>query len=302
MVCLRGFCYKPRGNIGKVTGPTPIPPEVDYDLWCGPAPKKPLMRKRLHYDWHWFWDTGNGDIGNQGIHEMDMCRWAGGYTAPASRGMSIGGRFVHDDDAETPNTQIAFIDYKPAPIIFEVRGLPRKKGDSAMDNYRGTRIGVVVDCEGGYYVGGAGGGWMYDKNGGKMKQFPSRTGADSHQANFIKAVRSRKKEDLNADILEGHLSDTSFHLANVSYLLGQERPAGEVAERIKGNSTYSECFERFKAHLEANGVNLAKSQIVLGPWVDFDPEKKVVTGDLAAEAGKYVRRAQRAPFVIPDQV
>jgi len=302
MVCLRGFCYKPRGNIGKATGPTPIPPEVDYDLWCGPAPKKPLMRKKLHYDWHWFWDTGNGDIGNQGIHEMDFCRWAGGYTAPAARAMSIGGRFVHDDDAETPNTQIAFIDYKPVPIIFEVRGLPRKTGDSAMDNYRGTRIGVVVDCEGGYYVGGAGGGWMYDKNGEKVKQFPGREGRDAHQSNFIKAVRSRKKEDLNADILEGHLSATAFHLANVSYLLGQERPAGEIAERTKGNSTHAECFERFKAHLEANGVDLAKSQIVLGPWVDFDPAKEVVTGDLAAEASKYVRRAQRAPFVIPDQV
>jgi len=302
ITCVRGFCYKPRGNIGKVTAPTPIPPYIDYNLWCGPAPMKPLMRKKLHYDWHWFWDTGNADIGNQGIHEMDMCRWASGQTAGAPRAMSIGGRFVHDDDAETPNTQIAFLDFKPAPIIFEVRGLPRKTGDSAMDNYKGTRIGVVVDCEGGYYAGGGGGGWAYDKDGNKVKQFTAGGSAEGHQANFIRAVRSRKKEDLTADILEGHLSCILFHEANNSYRVGKERPADEIAEIIKGDKIHAESFERFKAHLEANGVDLKKSQVVLGPWLDFDPAKEVFTGAMAAEANKLVKRDYRAPFVIPDQV
>jgi hypothetical protein len=76
----RGFCYKRRASIGKTVGPQPIPPSVDYDFWCGPAPKEPLRRKHLHYDWHWVWPTGNGDIGNQGIHEMDLARWVLGET------------------------------------------------------------------------------------------------------------------------------------------------------------------------------------------------------------------------------
>ncbi|MHC4159817.1 MAG: Gfo/Idh/MocA family protein, partial [Planctomycetota bacterium] len=166
----RGFCYKRRKSIGKVDGPQAIPESVDYDLWTGPAPLVPLRRKNLHYDWHWVWVTGNGDIGNQGIHEMDLCRWAVGQKGPAPRVMSIGGRFGYDDDGETPNTQIAILDYEPAPIIFEVRGLAQKKDDTVMDNYRGVRIGVVIECEGGYFAGGGGGGWAYDNDGKKIKQ------------------------------------------------------------------------------------------------------------------------------------
>src|SRR5688572_30409864 len=103
----RGFCYKRRDNIGKTEGPQPIPSTVDYDLWTGPAPKEELRRKKLHYDWHWVWPTGNGDIGNQGIHEMDLCRWALGEKAIAPRVMSFGGRLGYEDDATTPNTLVS---------------------------------------------------------------------------------------------------------------------------------------------------------------------------------------------------
>jgi len=301
IVVARGFCYKPRGSIGKVTAPTPIPPEVDYDLWCGPAPKEPLMRKKLHYDWHWVWPTGNGDIGNQGIHEMDMCRWALGQAGLAPRVFSIGGRFVHDDDATTPNTLVSFYDYKPAPLIFEVRGLPRKTGDTAMDNYRGTRTGLVVECEGGYFAGGQGGGWTYDKDGKKIKQFPA-TGAEKHQDNFIQAVRSRKREDLTADILEGHLSSALCHMGNISYRLGAGKPPDQIAETIKGDKMHAECFGRFLEHIKANEADLAKTPIILGPWLDMDCEKEQFTGALAAKANELVTRRYREPFVVPDKV
>jgi len=89
----RGLCYKRRGSIGKVEKPQPIPKTIDYDLWCGPAPKKPLMRQKLHYDWHWIWDYGNGDLGNQGIHEMDKARWGLGKMELAKSVLSVGGRF-----------------------------------------------------------------------------------------------------------------------------------------------------------------------------------------------------------------
>jgi len=295
----RGFCYKRRESIGKSTEPLKIPEGVDFDLWCGPAPKKAPVRKRLHYDWHWFWDTGNADIGNQGIHEVDQCRWALGQTGIAPRAMSIGGRFGYEDDAETPNTQIAFIDYKPAPMIFEVRGLPRgKEGDQkAMDNYKGISIGICIECEGGYFAGG----WAYDKDGKKVRQFKRDNGA-SHHANFIKALRSRKPADNPADILEGHLSAGVFHMANISYRLGKELPAGEVAEKVKADPQNAEAFERFKAHLAANGVDVDKAKPVLGPWLDFDAEKERFTGAMADEANKYVRREYRAPFVVPETV
>src|SRR3954453_2313470 len=120
----RGLCYKPRGSIGKVNGAQPIPQSIDYDLWCGPAPKVPLMRKNLHYDWHWVWDTGNGDLGNQGIHEMDKARWGLNKNELPRSVMSVGGRFGYVDDGETANTQVIWFDYGDCELVFEVRGWP----------------------------------------------------------------------------------------------------------------------------------------------------------------------------------
>jgi predicted dehydrogenase len=148
----RGFCYKGRGPntngiVYGTNGPKPVPASVDYNQWCGPADMVPLCRTDLHYVWHWVWNTGNGDIGNQGPHEMDIARWALGNPGLPTRCFSIGGRFgVSEvgDVGETANTQIAFFDYKPAPLIFEVRGLPMKKGVRAMDHFRGT-LGNVVE-------------------------------------------------------------------------------------------------------------------------------------------------------------
>src|SRR5438876_9852138 len=102
----RALCYKPRARIGKVSAPHDPPPSVDYDLWSGPAPKTPLMRTKLHYDWHWVWPTGNGDLGNQGIHQMDIARWFLSEPELSPRVFSIGGRLGYVDDGQTPNTQI----------------------------------------------------------------------------------------------------------------------------------------------------------------------------------------------------
>src|SRR4051794_21086130 len=132
---VKGFCYKPRPSIGKTTTPTPIPPGVNYDIWCGPAPMEPLMRKNLHYDWHWVWPTGNGDIGNQGVHEMDLCRWFVGNTTLPDSVMSIGGRFGHDDAATTPNNLLTHYHYKAVPPLFEVPGPPPKARQGAKEAF-----------------------------------------------------------------------------------------------------------------------------------------------------------------------
>ncbi|MHC4201423.1 MAG: Gfo/Idh/MocA family protein [Planctomycetota bacterium] len=301
ILCSRGFCYKPRGSIGQVSGPQKPPSSVDYDIWCGPAPNKPLMRKRLHYDWHWIWDTGNGDLGNQGIHEMDLARWAlGGEERLAPAVMSIGGRLGYIDDGETANTHIIFLDFKPAPLIFEVRGLPMKKGSRAMDNYRGTRIGMAVLCEGGYFVGGGHGGYTYDKQGKKIKQY--RGGGGDHQNNFIKAVRSRKVSDLNADIEKGHYSSALCHMGNVSHRVGTEKHPDEIMEIVKGNGELEDSFQRFMSHIKANEVDLRKTPITLGPMLKMDTEKEKFVGAYSSRANELVTRNYREPFVVPERV
>jgi len=293
----RGLCYKRRKSIGKVAGPTPIPSPVDYDLWTGPAELLPLMRKELHYDWHWVWNTGSGDIGNQGIHEMDIARWATGATALAPRVMSVGGRFGYDDDGETANTQFVFYDYPGVPILFEVQGLPMKPGVDEVAHYKGIRTGNVIHCEHGYYAGG----WAYDQDGKKIRDFPLDGGA-GHMRNFIDAVRSRKRESLNADILEGHLSSALCHVGNVSHRLGTRRPPEEIRERLEANSAMLEAFERFQEHLAVNGVDLSKDQAVHGPWLEMDPKAEKFTGSDALVANALISRNYRAPFVVPEKV
>ena len=297
----RGLCYRDRRSIGKVNGPQPVPDTLDYNLWTGPAPLTPLMRTRLHYDWHWVWPTGNGDLGNQGIHQMDMCRWAIGANKLPPRVMSIGGRFGYDDDGQTANTQIVLLDYKPAPIIFEVRGLPRKKDDTAFSNYRGIRVGVVLHCEGGYVAGG----WAYDKDGNKIKQF-KRDGGSGHHANFIKAVHSRKVSDLNADIIEGHLSSALCHMGNISHRLGKLTSTEEIQEAIKDNADIKETFERFQEHLFLNWVDLSKTKATLGPPLTMDTQKERFVADtkygLGRWANELLKRDYRKPFVVPEKV
>ncbi|MDH7501539.1 MAG: Gfo/Idh/MocA family oxidoreductase [Verrucomicrobiota bacterium] len=294
----RGLCYKRRASIGKVDGPQPIPPEVDYDLWCGPAQKLPLMRKRLHYDWHWVWNTGNGDLGNQGIHEMDVARWFLGVMELSPRIVSVGGRLGYVDDGETPNTLVVLHDYPGAPLIFEVRGLPRNKDSQEMDKYRGASIGIVIECEGGHVtVPSYTSATAYDKNGKEIQKW---SGAEDHFENFIKAVRSRKTEDLNADILEGHLSSALCHTANVSYRLGKHVPPGQIREALRADAGLAEAFARMEEHLAANGVDLNTEQAVLGMPLRMNPKTERFIGN--RKANELLTRKYRRPFVVPNKV
>jgi len=293
----RGLCYKRRASIGKVDGPQPIPPEIDYELWCGPALKLPLMRKNLHYDWHWVWNTGNGDLGNQGIHEMDVARWFLGVNELSPRVFSFGGRLGYIDDGETPNTQVIYHDYPGAPLIFEVRGLPSKSDSTQMDKYKGADIGIVIECEGGRVtVPSYTGAVAYDKEGKQIKEW---RGSESHYANFAKAVRSRKKEDLNSDILEGHLSSALCHTGNISYVLGRKCPPDEIREKIKGDRDMAETFGRMKEHLAANGIDIAKDQVALGLVLKMDPKAERFTDN--EKANEMLTRAYRPGFVVPSK-
>jgi predicted dehydrogenase len=302
----RGQCYKPRGSIGKTEGPQKVPDYIDYDLWCGPAPLDPPRRNNpkfgpIHYDWHWFWAYGSGDLGNQGIHQMDIARWFTGEMALSPRVFSVGGRLGYVDDAETPNTQVVFHDYAKAPLIFEVRGLPEKTGASNMDKFPPTNGGSVcvnIHCEGGLvHVPNYNGAIAYDKDGKKIVEFK---GSESHYANLVKAIRSRKVSDLHADILEGHLSSALCHTGNISYRLGRKQSPDEIREAIKADSSALEAVGRMQEHLAANGVDLAKTPLTLGPVLKMNPETERFIGN--AEADKLLTRDYRKPFVVPHKV
>jgi predicted dehydrogenase len=286
----RGLCYKWRGTIGHA--PTePVPEGVHYDLWTGPAPMKPFTKNRFHYNWHWIWDTGNGDLGNQGIHEVDLARWGLGVTLP-TKVTAMGGHFLFDDDQQTPNNITVAYEFKSPGakakmMTFEVRGwmtnheaeigtrefggggVPEAglKAAAADSEHAKKRLGPASgkpSTIGNLYYGSK--GYLaisdYDSyksflgdNGepGPAKHAPVR---NEHFVNFIECMRSRNAENLHAPILEGHLSATLVHLANASYRLGRT--------------------------------------------INFDPEKEAVIKD--TEATELLKGTYRAPYVVPTHV
>ncbi|MSU58762.1 MAG: Gfo/Idh/MocA family oxidoreductase [Pedosphaera sp.] len=299
----RGLCYKRRASIGKTDGPQPVPAPINYDLWCGPAPLDPPRRNSkkfgaIHYEWHWLWAFGNGDLGNQGVHQMDIARWVLGENALAPKTFSIGGRLGYEDDGETPNTMAVFHDYPTAPLIFEVRGLPSRSGTEAMDNYHGAGIGVVVDCEGGRMViPSYSQAVMHDQDGKEIKKFD---GGGDHFENFIKAVRSRKHTDLAADVQEGHLSAALCHTSNISYRLGKKLSPDALHDAIKNDKDAQETLGRMETHLAANQVDLKKTPATLGAVLKVDPKTEQFIGNDAAN--KLFTREYRKPFVVPEKV
>jgi predicted dehydrogenase len=270
-------CYKGRPGIGKLSEPLKIPESIDYDLWCGPAEKRELYRPQLHYDWHWDFNTGCGDLGNQGIHQMDIARWFLGESTLAPRVFSVGGRVGYDDAGDTPNTQIIFHAYERAPLVFEVRGLPRAKrfqGDNwkdRMDQYRGCDIGVIVQCEKGYVlVPNYSQAVVFDNSGEEIKRWDE---GGRHHENWLKAVAARDPKLLAADIQEGHLSSALCHAGNVSYRVGKKARLGEIAERVAGNELLAVSFDRMLGHLRANDVDVdGDVQLTCGEWIEVDPK------------------------------
>ena len=284
----RGLCYKWRDTIGHAT-PEPVPAGVHYDLWTGPAPLKPFTKNRFHYNWHWIWDTGNGDLGNQGIHEVDLARWGLGVTLP-TKVTAIGGHFLFDDDQQTPNVLTVAYEFNTPgrkEEDDELRGA--RLDDEPRSGNRTSRIRRAAACR-----------WQGSKSAGQRQEIAGRPRANhprsaicitarkgylaisdydsyksflgsargtgplerdapvknEHFVNFIECVRSRRAEDLHAPILEGHLSSTLVHLANASYRLGRT--------------------------------------------INFDPQTESVVSD--SEATDLLKGTYRAPYIVPEQV
>jgi predicted dehydrogenase len=299
----RGICYKLRGSIGKVKGEQPIPKSIDYDLWCGPAPKKPLMREKLHYDWHWIWDYGNGDLGNQGIHEMDKARWGLGKAGLPKSVLSVGGRFGYVDDGETANTQICVFDYGDAELIFEVRGLPcddpflTKEGKNSGNKGKNFVGNIFYGSEGIMICPNYSSGYALDKDGKLIKEFK---GDGDHFGNFVKAVRSRKVSDLNGDIEEGHVSSALCHLGNLSYQLGKMETFDKPTKAFGDDKEAVETLGRMEEHLKDHKVPLDKTPYRLGRKLTVDAKTETFVSD--KEANALLTREYRKGFEVPAKL
>ena len=235
----KGLCYKRRKSIGHKPD-EPTPPGLNWEMFLGPAPLRPYNELRFRYNWHWFWDTGNGDIGNQGVHELGIARWGMGEPQWPKVAYAHGGKFVYDDDQETPNTLTANFDFGGRELVFEVRGLntgaegdippPRRSSDPPVTAPKGGRpLHVMI---GNLFYGSE--GWAAMTNSGfqafkgdsnelVMELYPDReTDAVAlHMQNFLDACHSRKHEELHDEISIAHMSASMCHLANISYRVGR---------------------------------------------------------------------------------
>jgi predicted dehydrogenase len=267
----KGLCYKWRPSIGH-TPNEPVPAGVNWDLFLGPAPMRPFTRNRFKYNWHWFWDTGNGDLGNQGVHEVDICLWGLGENGMPKSVVSTGGKYIYQDDQETPNVQSAVFDYGDRQIVFEVHGL-HTGTDSDVAGSGGNIVGNIFYGSEGYLAVDPDGFRVFKGRGCaptasapsscrrekvmEEKAVGPEGGYDgtAHFGTFLKAVRSRNLQDLTAPIEVGVRSATLCHLANISYRLGRK--------------------------------------------LAFDPGQHQFTD---ADANRMLSREYRKPYAVPDRV
>jgi predicted dehydrogenase len=285
------FANKPRGSCGKRETPLPIPDYVDYEQWCGPAKKVPLYRNQLQYDCSFDWNTGDGESCNQGVHEVDVARWCLGETMLPQRVMSIGGRFAFDDACDVPNTQIIYYDFPSAPLLYEVHNLRDAVGSTTAPNFRGESVGVIVNCEGGSVSLYRGVAW--DNDGQQVQTFD---GGGDHFANFIDAVRSGQRQDLNADVEVGHVSTAICHAGNISYRVGHIATAAEQQAAVGDNPLWNEMYDRFADHLKANEIDI--NTATLGPWLEIDPQHERFHNH--DEANRIVQGFYREPYGMPE--
>ncbi len=253
----KGFCYKWRNDIGKAIV-QPVPKGVDYDLWIGPAPEKPFTKNRFHYNWHWQWDYGNGDIGNQGVHEIDVARMGLGVTLP-TKVSAMGGHFMFDDDQETPNQMMATFEFpnekglgdKKKMMQFEVRHWISDRGglDFKTVETDNTYMTSSANTVGNTFYGSKG---IMRKDVNHWESYmgkdkvagDSGSGIGNHYQNFIDSIRANDKSINNAPIEEGFYSCALIHLANISYRLGRSLDFDPLKMKFIGDKQANEMLTK----------------------------------------------------------
>ena len=292
--------------------PTQEPPEnIDFNIWLGPAPKQPYHENIVHYNWHWFWDFGNGEIGNQGVHQMDIARWAiKGGTLPKSA-ISMGGRWVNStpgyppfiDQAQTPNCQLTVMDFGGPLLVFEViglvdrAGLDGKKYPKKVGNEFYLEEGVIKEDENRqtkFFPKGS-------NKGEPLVDVDVEMGPGDIFENFIQCVRTRHYRDLHADITKAHLSSACCHLGNISYRLGEQVPGTTRPDVLDKHEEITKSWETIMQTVKGTlGLDVSKGTYCLGPKLRFKPRAEKFVNNPAAD--RLLTRPYRKPFVVPENV
>jgi hypothetical protein len=277
--------------------------DVDYNLWLGPAQDLPIYREKLHYDWHWVWNTGNGEMGNWGVHVLDDLRNNVLLDAVSwpKKIVAGGGRVTWKDAGETPNVHFVYFDTGSIPVVVGLSNLREGPDGKNSPKVPGPHSGYVAYCEGGRLEGQRGRAVAYDDKGKEIRKFSGDSGRN-HQQNFLDAVRARDTRMLNTDVEVGHRSSGWCDLANIAVRVGSPF-TGAAAQKVSDpQGVWSALLEETKQHLSKHQIEIASSDIMLSPVLEFDSEKEKFLGDHSVEANRLLKREYRAPFVVPETV
>jgi predicted dehydrogenase len=292
--------YGVRGSIGKRDTPLPIEKNVNYDLWLGPAADEPIYRDKLHYDWHWDWNTGSGEMGNWGVHVLDDLRnnvFQDSVRLP-QRILGGGGRVAWNDAGETPNVHFVYFDTGKIPVVIGLSNLTAGGDSNKSPSHPGPGSGYIAYCEGGRLEGQRGSAVAFDKDGKEIRRFRGNSGGRMHQENFIDAVRNEDPSRLNTEVEVGHYTTGWCNLANIAYRAGQPFQYGDAAE-IK-DDVWQSLLKETEEHLAAHGVKMESTEIVLSPILSVDEESEQFVGAHADAANSYLRREYRAGYEVPE--
>lgn len=288
-----GYCCKPRGGIGS-KGPSSPPSNLDWNLWRGPAKIDEFHSNYVHYKWHWFWKTGNGDLNNQGTHQLDVARWAldTDLTHPV-RAMAIGGRFKWNDQGETPNTMFGLAEYPNGQyVFFNVRNI-------GYDGYQRQVENEYYFEDGGKIIRNK----YFAKGSSKAENISVPAGKVTPGGNwgsFIAACRASDPSMANGNAHDAHYGCVLGHLMNNSYRLGQKVPFNAKAGRFGDNADAAEHFGRLHEIMrDGVGVPQDDAEYTVGPWLTFDPKTERHTGDHAEAANALLKDENRRGFEIP---
>ncbi|MCM2371289.1 Gfo/Idh/MocA family oxidoreductase [Aporhodopirellula aestuarii] len=293
-----------RGSIGKRDTPLTPPAGVDYDLWLGPAADEPIMRNNFHYDWHWDWNTGSGEMGNWGVHILDDIRNVAyqDQVSTPSRLICGGGRIGWNDAGETPNVHFALFETETFPTLIALSNLPSKPGEKSPWSVQGKmkvaapNSGYAIVCEGGTYLGQRGIGRVVDQDGKQVRTFKAKVSTiPAHVNNFVEAVRSRDASSLAAPIENGHHSTGWCNLANVGFRAGGSFDAEQLSA-ASDLPQWHAVMDDMTAPLSLFGADA--NDLVSCPMLEHDPRTERFVGEHADLANPYLRREYRSGYEV----
>ncbi len=289
-----------RAAIGKRAAPLKIEKNIAYDLWLGPAQDEAIFRGALHYDWHWDWNTGSGEMGNWGVHVLDDVRnnvFQDAVIWP-TKIFGGGGRLSWNDAGQTPNVQFIYFDTGSIPVVIGLSNLPAEPDGKTTPPHPGPDSGYLVYCEGGRLEGQRGRAKAFDQAGQLVQEFKGDNGDGRHQQNFIDAVRSRDATQLNAAVEIGHHSSGWCNLANIAFRAGGGFSLADAREI--GVESWQVLLDEMQTHVQAHGMQLGDEAIRLGPPLELDAATGRFIGEHASVANGFLKREYREDFEVPE--